>query len=66
MPYFFGINVGAGVNGGATGILEQATTTSRDVEIAINTNANVPDRAQLLACIQALESYIAGKAGKNW
>jgi hypothetical protein len=66
MPYFFGINVGSGVSGGTTGILEQATTTSRDVEIAINTNANVPDRAQLLQCIQALESYIAGKAGKNW
>lgn len=66
MPYYFGTNVGAGVSGGTTGVLEQATTTSRDVEVVINTNANVPDRAQLLQCIQALEAYIAGKAGKNW
>jgi hypothetical protein len=66
MPYFFGINIGAGVNGGATGILEQATTTSRDVEIAINTNANVPDRAQLMTAVRALADHIEGKAGKNW
>lgn len=66
MPYYFGINVGSGISGGTTGILEQATTTSRDVEVVINTNANVPDRAQLTQCVEALTAYIAGKAGKNW
>lgn len=66
MPYYFGANVGAGVSGGSTGVLEQNSTTSRDVEIVINTNANVPDRAQLLLTVQALTDYIAGKAGKSW
>ena len=66
MPYYFGTNIGAGINGGTTGILEQNTTTSRDVEVVINTNANVPDRAQLMTAVRALADYIEGKAGKNW
>jgi hypothetical protein len=64
MPYFFGINVGAGV--GSQNVVEQSTTTSRDVEVVINTNANVPDRAQLALALQALNDYIEGKASKNW
>lgn len=62
--YFIGKNVGAGVGPGA--ILEQATSTTRDVEIALNTTANVPTRHQLLIEIQALYDYIAGTASKNW
>lgn len=62
--YFIGKNVGSGIGPG--GILEQATTTTRDVEIALNTTANVPNRAALLAEIQSLYDYIAGTANKNW
>lgn len=62
--YFFGKNVGSGVS--PAGILEQAITTSRDVEITLNTTANVPGKEDLLKEIQALYDYIAGQAFKNW
>lgn len=62
--YFFGKNVGTGIS--PAGILEQATTTSRDVEVVLNTTANVPGREDLLKEIQALYDYIAGQAFKNW
>ena len=64
MAYYFGVNIGAGI--GPAGVTEQSTTTSKDVEILINTNANVPDRAQLTLAIYALLDYIQGKAAKNW
>lgn len=60
--YFFGINNGAGVTGSVT---EQATTTSKDVEIAINTTANVPSKAELLLALEKLETYVIS-ATKNW
>lgn len=62
--YFFGKNVGSGI--APTGITEQATTTGNDVEIALNTTANVPNREALLLELQSLMDYIAGKASKNW
>lgn len=64
MAYYFGLNVGAGV--GPANITEQATTTSKDVEIVINTNANVPNREQLILAAQALIDYIAAIGTKNW
>jgi hypothetical protein len=64
MAYFFGLNVGAGVGPGA--ITEQSTTTSKDVEVVINTNANVPNREQLALVVQAMMDYIMGNTGKNW
>ena len=64
MAYYFGKNVGSGV--GPAGISEQSTTTSRDVEIVINTNANVPNREALALELQALIDYIMGNTGKNW
>jgi len=64
MPYFFGINVGAGV--GPAAVSEQSTTTSRDIEVVINTNANVPTRQELTVAVQALMDYIQAKANKNW
>jgi len=64
MAYFFGLNVGAGV--GPQNITEQSTTTSKDVEIVINTNANVPNREQLILVAQALIDYIAATGTKNW
>lgn len=72
MPYFFGVNVGSGANGGANGVAEAANAsstnqTSRDVELVINTNANVPDRQSLLMALKAIEDYISGKLqGRTW
>ena len=63
MAYYFGINVGAGI---VDGVTENSSTTSKDVEVVINTNANVPDREALAICVQALMDYIMGKANKNW
>lgn len=63
MAYYFGFNIGAGVTDGVT---EGSSTTSKDVEVVINTTANVPDREQLALAVQALNDYIMGKAAKNW
>lgn len=62
--YFYGKNVGSGINPAA--ITEQATTTSKDVEVVLNTTANVPNKEALLLEIQALYDYIAGQAAKNF
>ena len=62
MAYFFGINNGAGAMGAVT---EQATTTSKDVEVVVNTNANVPSKEELLLALQKLIDYIIS-TGKNW
>lgn len=64
MAYFFGLNVGAGV--GSANISEQSTTTSKDVEIVVNTTSNVPNREQLILVAQALVDYIAATGSKNW
>lgn len=60
--YFFGINSGLGAMGNIT---EAATTTSKDVEIVINTTANVPSKEELLLSVQKLYDYIVVDA-KNW
>ena len=62
--YFIGKNVGTGIGAGA--ILEQASSTARDVEVAINTTANVPTKLALLNEIQSLYDFIAGTEAKNW
>lgn len=62
--YFYGKNVGSGIS--PAGVLEQATTTGRDVEIALNTTANVPNKEALLLELQSLMDYIAGTASKNF
>lgn len=62
--YFFGKNVGSGI--GPAAITEQATTTSKDVEVVLNTTANVPNREALAQELQALMDYIMGQAAKNW
>jgi len=64
MAYYFGINVGAGVSGGA--VTENSSTTSKDVELVINTTANVPNREQLALCAQALMDYVTGSGTKSW
>lgn len=62
MAYYFGINNGAGDMGDVTA---NTSTTSKDVEIVINTNANVPSVQELLAAIEKIENYII-TAGKAW
>lgn len=62
MAWYFGINTGQNEY---TPPLSQATTTSRDVEIVINTNANVPSLQDLLNCMRQLENFIL-RQGKPW
>ena len=62
MAYYFGINNGAGSMGNIT---EGGSTTSKDVEVVINTNANVPSKEELLLAVVKLNDYIT-TASKNW
>lgn len=54
MAYYFGINNGDNEYAAAA----SATTTSKDVEVVINTNANVPSKEELLLAIEKLENFI--------
>ena len=60
--YFFGINNGAGSMGNIT---ESSTTTTKDVEVVINTTANVPSKEELLLSLQKMYDYIVTST-KNW
>lgn len=62
MAYYIGINYGAGNMGNIT---ESASTTSKDVEVVINTNANVPSKEDLVLAVTKLMDYIAVMS-KNW
>lgn len=62
MAYYFGVNAGAGAMGNVT---EGSTTTSKDVEVVINTNANVPTKSELLVSLQKLIDYIVADS-KSW
>lgn len=62
MAYFFGVNTGQNEY---TPPAQGATTTSRDIEIAINTNANVPTVQDLLNALRHLENFIL-RNGKAW
>lgn len=62
MAYFFGVNTGQNEH---TPPAQGATTTSRDIEIAINTNANVPTVQDLLNALRHLENFIL-RNGKAW
>lgn len=61
MAYYFGINNGDNEYAATA----QATTTSKDVEIVINTNANVPSKAELLVLLEKLENFIV-RSNKDW
>lgn len=63
MAYFFGVNNGAGLSGGT--VTENATTTSKDVEVVINTTANVPSKQELLLSLQKIIDYVVADA-KSW
>jgi hypothetical protein len=60
--YYFGINNGAGAMGSVT---EGSSTTSKDIEVVINTTANVPSKEELLLALEKFEDYIV-TASKNW
>lgn len=60
--YYFGVNNGAGQMASVT---EGSTTTSKDVEVVINTTANVPSKEELLLALEKFEDYIV-TASKNW
>lgn len=54
--YFIGVNNGAGIGGGT--VTSQATTTSKDVELVINSTANVPTKNDLYIAIQKISDYL--------
>lgn len=60
--YFFGINDGAGNMGSIT---EGATTTSKDIEVVINTTANVATKEELILAVGKIYDYLT-TTGKNW
>lgn len=62
MPYYYGINTGQTET---TPPAQGATTTSRDIEVVINTNANVPTLQDLRNALIHLENFIL-KNGKAW
>lgn len=61
MAYFFGLNVGDNEYAAGQG----AATTSKDVEVVVNTNANVPTLQELLITVEKLENFIL-RQGKAW
>lgn len=61
MAYYFGINNGDNEYAATA----QATTTSKDVEVVINTNANVPSKQELLIAIEKLMNFIT-RSSKDW
>ena len=61
MAWYFGINNGDN----EYAVTNQSTTTSKDVEVLINTNANVPSVEELLLAIEKQRNAIL-RAGKAW
>ena len=59
--YYFGINNGAN----EYTVTKSATTTGSDIEVVINTTANVPSKQELLIALEKLENAII-RSGKNW
>ncbi len=61
MPYYFGINVGEN----EYQAVAQNSDPSKDIEIVIPTEANVPSVKDLLLAIDKLENFIL-RQGKVW
>jgi hypothetical protein len=59
--YFIGINNGLD----EYTITSAATTTGKDVEVVLNTTANVPSVQELLIAIDKIENYIL-RLQKAW
>ena len=63
MPYYIGVNNGAGHSGGS--VTEGSSTTSKDVEVVINTTANIPSKEELVLAMQKISDY-ATTMSKAW
>lgn len=63
MPYWYGLNTGQ--NEYTPPAQSAVSSTGRDVEIVINTNANVPTVQDLINSLQHLENFIL-RQGKPW
>ena len=61
MAYYFSINNGDSEYAATS----NTTSANKDVEIVINTNANVPSVEELLLAIEKLENFII-RSGKAW
>lgn len=61
MAYYFGINDGDN----EYGVTQAASTTSKDIEVVINTNANVGSKQELINGITNILNAIV-RSGKNW
>lgn len=61
MPYYFGINVGES----EYGAVAQNTDPTKDIEIIIPTEANVPSVTDLLVALEKLQNFIV-RQGKVW
>jgi hypothetical protein len=61
MARYFGITDGDGEFAVTTG----TSTTSKDIEVVINTNANVGSIQELLNGLSNIENFII-RTGKNW
>lgn len=59
--YYFGINYGEGLQS----VTQSSSSTSKDIEVVINTTANVPNKNDLLVAIENLEAAIV-QSPKNW
>lgn len=63
MAYYFGINTGE--NEYTPPATSAVSSTGRDVEIVINTNANVPSVQDLINSLRQLENFIL-RQSKPW
>jgi len=61
MAYYFGVNRGQGEYTVTSG----GSTTSKDVEVVIPTNANIPSTQELLNAVAAIQNFII-RTGKSW
>jgi hypothetical protein len=61
MAYYFGINTGKDEYSVTSG----TSTTSKDIELVINTNANVPSVQELKVAAENLINALL-RAGKAW
>ena len=62
MAYYFGVSSTAGAMSGVT---ESSSTTSKDVEVVINTTANIANRQELILALEKVQAYLS-TASKNW
>ena len=52
---YYGVSIGGGM---PTEVTEAGSTTSKDVELAVNLSASGADRTQVLKALEAIQNYI--------